>query len=105
MPRLPARTASYAALLDYLSEHHGSTTAFVKHLHWTLLRHFRSSPLAFFTPIEPYVPSTAGSNAARAARNQPGDKKQLVSSAHPELVGRRADRLKNLLSILSQDDA
>lgn len=50
-PALPLLSpTSFAYLLDALADQHGSTTAFVRMLHWLLLRHFRAAPLCFLCP-------------------------------------------------------
>ena len=58
---------SYAYLLGALEQQHGSTTAFVRQLHWLLLRHVRREPLAFLVSIEPFAHPLRGSMAVKAA--------------------------------------
>ena len=60
---------AYAFLLEVLHAQHASTTAFVRQLHYLLLHHFRSSPLAFLLPLETVVPPNRGSCAVKAAEN------------------------------------
>ena len=59
----------WCRLLDALSERHGSTIAFTRQIHFLLLRHFMIEPLAFFLPVEPYVPPLRGSSAVRSAKD------------------------------------
>ena len=56
-PSLPdLGPASYGRVLSLLTEQHASTTAFVQHLHYLLLCHFRTHPLSFLVPLEYSVP-------------------------------------------------
>ena len=67
-PTVPQLSAdAYAYLLHSLAEHHGSTTAFVRQLHWLLLHHFRTSKLSFLIPLEPIIPTHRPAAAGRAA--------------------------------------
>ena len=94
-------TVAYTSLLDALSEQHGSTTAFIWHLQRLLLRHFRSTALAFLIPIQPFTSPHGGSVAARQVRE---DVEGLVDSLQgPQL--RALLGLPSVTSALKEDAA